>query len=145
MDPYEHRQTVAWPVALALAAGLFGVLRRRRSGKRVLRPGEALGLGIFLLQFRVFATRVDDERVSWAFGAGFPAGSLLLAEIAKAEQVKTAFFEGWGIHWSPRSVWLWNNGGTDGVRLHKRSGGKITLGSDDAAGLYRAISARLNG
>lgn len=116
MDPYEHRQIVAWPVALALAAGLAAVMCARKSGKRVLGPAQAAGLGVVLLQFRTFTTRVDDQRVSWAFGAGFPAGSLPIAEIAQAELVKTALFEGWGIHWTPRSGWLWNNGGTDGVQ-----------------------------
>lgn len=56
---------------------------------------------------------------------------------------QTEFWEGFGIHWTPQRGWLWKVSGRDAVTIRKKNGGMITLGSDDAAGLYDAINARV--
>lgn len=141
METYEHRQFSPWPIAVAGAAALFGRRARRRGRGRL----PAVGLTLFLAQFSMLTTIVDDERVAWAFGLGFPGGAIDLNEIAEAELTTTSWWEGFGIHWTPRHGWLWNAAGKNGVRIRKRNGGSITLGSDDAQGLYDALQRRLKG
>jgi hypothetical protein len=51
--------------------------------------------------------------------------------------------EGFGVHWTFRHGWLWNVAGSDAVMIRKRNGKAVTLGTDDAQGLYNAIQAGL--
>jgi hypothetical protein len=143
MQAYEHRQFSPWPLAVA---GLYGVTvaARKASKRKRRRPNAAsVGLALCTLAFCVLNTRVDESGVFWSFGFGFPSGSIPLDDIAHAELTKTKFWEGFGIHWTPAHGWLWNAAGHDAVTIRKRSGGVITIGTDDAAGLYAAISATL--
>jgi len=119
MQNYEHKQVSPWPLAAlaftALICACFSALR----------------------------TRVDEHGVSWEFGLGFPRGSLRFDDIEAVALTKTTLAEGYGIHLTRRHGWLWNAAGRDAVTIRKRDGGAITLGSDDAFGLYEAIRSRL--
>jgi hypothetical protein len=137
MDTYEHKQFSPWPL-LALGFFAFSRMKKRRSSV------PALGLALFALQFCVLTTRVDEHSVSWNFGVGFPSGQIRLDDIADAHRTKTGLLEGFGIHWTLPHGWLWNAGGRDAVLIRKKSGGIITLGSDDAAALYEAIRTRIS-
>jgi len=120
MQTYEHKQISPWPLAIvaftAAVAACFSTLR----------------------------TRVDETGVSWEFGLGFPRGSLRFDEIEAVSLTKTTRGEGYGIHFTGRHGWLWNASGRDAVMIRKRNGAAITLGSDDALGLYEAIRSRLS-
>lgn len=120
MQTYDHKQISAWPLAIAAftaaVALCFGALR----------------------------TRVDENGVSWEFGLGFPRGSLRFDEIEAVALTKTTLAEGYGIHLTRNHGWLWNAAGRDAVLIRKRNGAAITLGSDDALGLYEAIRSRLS-
>lgn len=120
MQTYEHKQISAWPLAIvaftAAVAACFSALR----------------------------TRVDQTGVSWEFGLGFPRGTLRFDEIEAVSLTKTSLSEGYGVHLTRNHGWLWNASGRDAVMIRKRSGSAITLGSDDALGLYEAIRGRLS-
>lgn len=116
MQTYEHRQISLWPLA---------------------------ALALLLLPFSILTTRVDERGVGWNFGVGFPGGFIPFADIEKIEPVRTALWEGVGIHQTPRHGWLWNVGGRDAVMIHKRNGRTVTLGSNDARELLEAIRGRL--
>jgi hypothetical protein len=139
---YDHRQLAPWPLAVL---GFFVVRRLLKRGKkRKIVGGLTLGFALFMLQFCMLSTRVDESGVSWAFGLGFPNGFIPLSDITGAELTTTQRWEGWGIHWSPQHGWIWNIAGRSAVTIRKRLGQDITLGTDDASGLYNAIASRIN-
>ena len=143
MTTYQHRQFSPWPLA---ALGLVSALSAAYTAKGCKRRASSLpslGFALFVLQFCVLSTRVDESGLSWNFGLGFPSGFIAFDEIAGVELAKTKLWEGYGIHWTPRHGWLWNAAGRDAVRIRKRHGAVITIGCDDAAGLYDAICSRL--
>jgi hypothetical protein len=118
---YEHRQLAPWQLAVL---GFFVVRRLLKRGKkRKIVGGLTLGFALFMLQFCMLSTRVDETG---------------------AELTTTQRWEGWGIHWSPQHGWIWNIAGRSAVTIRKRLGQDITLGTDDAFGLYNAIASRIN-
>lgn len=137
MRTYEHRQFSPWPLAATAAIALATRVGRRGRRGRALR----LGTIFFLGQFCMLTTAVDEERIAWAFGLGFPGGSIDADAIAEAEAVQAPWWDLFGIHWSPGAGWVWNLAGRDAVRIRKKNGSVITLGTDDPAGLLDAILA----
>jgi hypothetical protein len=132
MPTYEHRQ-LSYVIAL-----LFIVPAVLTATLRILTLPAVLALAA--LAFSSLSTRVDANRVSWAFRLGFPRGSIPLVDIADVQITKTNFWEGFGIHWTIWHGWLWNVWGYRAVMIRKRNGGTVTLGTDDPQGLYDAIA-----
>jgi hypothetical protein len=143
MEKYEHKQFS--PLALltlvptAVAFARYGV----RGPRRKARLAALAATGLCSIPFTTLKTRVDERGVSWAFGLGFPGGSIAFDEIVSAHITQTRMMEGFGIHWTFRHGWLWNVAGWDAVMIRKRNGKAVTLGTDDAQGLYDAIQAGL--
>lgn len=135
MDTYRHKQFSLWPL-LMLA---FFLLRKRKPRSAVL----ALGIALFMMHISALSTRVDEHGVSWNFGLSLPLGEIPFDEIADVRMTETGFLEGFGIHWTPRHGWLWKVSGRDAVMIRKKNGGIVTIGSNDAAGLYASINARM--
>jgi hypothetical protein len=133
MEIYRHKQVSMWPLLLLGVVALFSKKKPRRS---------LLTLCLALLTMQLFAlkTRVDERGVSWNFGLSLPIGEIPFDEITDVQMTQTGMLEGFGIHWTPRLGWLWKVSGRDAVMIRKKNGGIITLGSDDAAGLYAAIT-----
>jgi hypothetical protein len=136
IQTYRHKQFSPWPL---LAFGLFFL--RKKKGRGALL---SLAVAVLTMQFCALATRVDEHGVSWNFGLSLPLGEIPFDQIAGVEMTQTRFWEGFGIHWTPRHGWLWNVGGRDAVTIRKKDGGIVTLGSDDAAGLYAAITTHMS-
>jgi hypothetical protein len=136
METYRHKQFSPWPL---LAFALFFLRRKKRPSSLL-----ALGLALLTMQFCALTTRVDERGVSWNFGLSLPIGEIPFDQIAGVQMTQTGFWEGFGIHWTPRHGWLWNAGGRDAVSIRKKNGAIITLGSDDAAGLYSAINTHMS-
>jgi hypothetical protein len=130
MEIYRHKQFSPWPL---LALGFL--MRKKRRGSVL-----AAGLALLTTQLFTLTTRVDERGVSWNFGLSLPIGHIPFDEIADVRMTQTGFLEGFGISWTPRHGWLWKVSGRDAVTIRKKNGGIITLGSDDAAGLYAAIT-----
>ena len=142
MHTYEHRQTAQWIVLIATLAAVAYAMAAFMTGLYVFF-GIALLLLAVALGFGTLSTRVTDAGISWAYTLGWPGQAISLADVAKAEVTTTTFWEGWGIHWTIWHGWLWNAAGYGAVMIHRRSGGVVTVGTDDPQGLYEAIVERL--
>ncbi len=141
MSAYEHNQWGAIPIVVAVVIFLFAgavVDVSQQPAAAVL----LIAAGV-LIAFARLATRVDETGVSWAFTAGVPRGYIGFNEIYRMERVRTSLIEGWGIHWTWWHGWLWNVGGFDAVQFLLKNGKSITLGTNDAEGLYKAVLSRL--
>ena len=64
-------------------------------------------------------------------------------EIKSVEIGRTLLLDGWGIHMSIRSGWVWNLWGRDCVVLHFRNGGTLRIGTDDAENLSTFLAQRI--
>ena len=64
------------------------------------------------------------------------------ANIAKVEVGRTLILDGWGIHYSFRSGWVWNLWGQDCVVVHLRHG-LLRIGTDDVLNLARFLEGKL--
>ena len=87
--------------------------------------------------FNSLTIEITERELRWRFGPGWIRKTVPLAEITSAEPVRTG--PSWGIHWSPRTGWLYNVSGFDAVAVTLRSGKKFALGTDEP----QALAARL--
>lgn len=140
---YQHTQH-GWPVRIAfgLAALVFLVMPvvqplDRPLPRAVTLGGAVLAVALGLLWSRM-TIRVDGDRLHWSFGPGWPRFSLPLAEVQSVEVTRTTFWQGWGIH-RVRGGWLYNIAGLDAVRITRRDGKHVLLGTDEPRRLASAI------
>jgi hypothetical protein len=144
---YEHTQS-GWPVritfgATALAFLVMGSVRPLSgpTPSAVSYAGAILALALGLLWSRL-TIRVDRDRLRWDFGPGWPRFSLPLADIERVEVARTTFWQGWGIH-RTRGGWLYNIAGRDAVRILRKDGKQLLLGTDEPSRLKVAIERGL--
>jgi hypothetical protein len=140
---YVHTQT-GWPVRIAFGVTALGLAVMAALGP-LDRPFPAAGLaaGAVLtaalgLVFSRLTVRIDPRRVHWAFGPGWPRFSLPLDDISAIEATHTTFWDGWGIR-RVRGGWLYNVAGRDVVRLTRRDGRLVLLGTDQPRRLKAAL------
>ena len=81
---------------------------------------------------------VTGEYLAWHFGIGLIRKRVPLAEIESCEPTRTSFWNGWGIHWSPRG-WVYNVSGFGAVEVRLKSGKAFRLGTDEPEALADAI------
>ena len=65
------------------------------------------------------------------------------ADIVGAEQDRSSFIDGWGIHWVPWRGWTYNLWGFDCVRLTFTNNRTVRIGTDDPEGLVRFLAGKL--
>ena len=150
---YEHTQT-GGPVRVAFGLAALGFLVMAAVDPFGLpTPRAALVVGTVVagalaLVWSRLTVRVDGDRLHWAFGPGWPRFSLALADIERVEATRTTFWQGWGIH-RTRHGWLYNIAGRDAVRITRRNGRQLMLGTDEPrrlkAALERAIARQGHG
>lgn len=140
---YHHEQIGRFYVAmLAVAAVVAAAAAIAGTGGRAPGPpGFVAALfGILILTFCRLNVDVDDAELRWSMTFGWPGGRIPLADIDAAEIIAVSFWMGIGIHLTLRG-WLWNVALGQGVRIRKRDGSAIVLGTDDPQGLLAAIDA----
>lgn len=143
MGAYEHRQSAQWLVLIATIVAVASAMGAFMSGTYGLFGVSALFL-LIGLNFSTLTTCVGQTGVSWAYTLGWPAAEIAFDDIEKIEITTTNFWlEGYGIHWTIWHGWLWNVSGYGAVMIHRRRGGRVTIGTDDPQGLYEAIARRL--
>jgi hypothetical protein len=132
---YRHTQrgTVILAVtlgltALFLALGLAGI-------KALFFSVPVLLVSAWL--FHSLTIEITERELRWHFGPGLIRKKVLLSEIISATPVKNG--PSWGIHWSPRTGWLYNVSGFDAVLVTLREGKKFALGTDEP----QVLAARL--
>jgi len=87
--------------------------------------------------FSSLTIQITADELQWRFGLGIIRNHVALKEIASAEAVRNR--PSWGIHWSPRTGWLYNVSGFDAVLVTLKSGKRFTLGTDEP----QVLAARL--
>lgn len=86
---------------------------------------------------------LHGDRLEWRYGwLGRPRWRLPLDEIAKVEIVRSRPLEGWGIRVTGQGM-LYNAHGLDAVRIVRRDGRMLRLGTREPQRLAAALSARL--
>jgi hypothetical protein len=144
---YEHTQT-GWPVRIAFGVTALGFLALtainpldRPLPSAALFAG-ALVAGALGLIWSSLTVRIGPDRLHWAFGPGWPRYSLALADIASVEIARTTFWDGWGIH-RTRGGWVYNIAGRDALRIVRRDGRRLLLGTDEPRRLKSALERAL--
>ena len=141
MQRYERTQHATWAWLVLLPVGLIVAAFFQSPNPEtfwVMLTACALVI-LALAAFTRLTIRVDATAITWAFGWGWPASALRLADIERCEITRTNFLEGWGLHWTIWHGWLWNVAGFQAVEIFKRGGARVTLGTDDPQGLWEAI------
>jgi hypothetical protein len=149
MTVYAHAQS-GTPIKVAfglLAVGLLVMtlaepFAERPMTRAALVGGALLSLAIGLAWGRL-TIRVDNERLHWHFGPGWPRYQVPLALIRRVDVTRTTFSQGWGIH-RTKDGWLYNVAGYDALRIERSDGTRFLLGTDEPhrlkAALERSIS-----
>lgn len=137
MKNYHHTQrgTLILAVTLGLAGLFFGLGFSIGTLKSLWISIPILLVCAWL--FHSLTIEISDSELHWRFGPGLIRKSVLLTEITAAEAVRTG--PSWGIHWSPRTGWLYNVSGFDAVAITLRDGNRFCLGTDEP----QALTARL--
>ena len=137
---YKHTQRgiIILAVTLVLMA-LFAVL-----ALTLLKPMwiPALILLVTGWLFHSLTIEIAGRELRWRFGSGLIHRSVSLNEIISAEPVRTG--PSWGIHWSPRTGWLYNVSGFDAVLVTLRGGKKLAVGTDEPEALAAAIRQQIS-
>ncbi len=89
--------------------------------------------------FSSLTVEVTAEELTWRFGPGVFRGRVARADIVGATPVENPWWWGWGVHLTPRG-WLYNISGLAAVEIIMRDGRTFRIGSDDSAGLARALA-----
>jgi hypothetical protein len=148
---YRHRQISRFGLALSLVSGVLGM------GYIAQLPGPlpvwwwvdqptalalaALFCGLGVLVFGSMTITVERDRLRWSMGwLGFPQWQRPLGQLAGVAATRSSWLEGWGIRYTARG-WLYNVEGCDAVRVDDASGRSFRLGTNDTAGLLRALEA----
>lgn len=144
---YEHTQ-VGWPVRIGFGVAALGFVVMAsvrpfdRAAPTAVLFGGALVAAVLALLWSRLTVRVDHSHLRWSFGPGWPRFSLPLAEIAGVEVTRTTFWQGWGIH-RTRAGWQYNIAGWDAVRITRKDGKQVLLGSDEPRRLKVALERAL--
>lgn len=88
--------------------------------------------------FSSLTVEVTAEELTWRFGPGVFRGRVARTAILSATPVENPWWWGWGVHKTPRG-WLYNISGLEAVEIVLRDGRMFRIGSDDSAGLARAL------
>ncbi|MGB1263828.1 MAG: hypothetical protein ACPG52_13030 [Cognaticolwellia sp.] len=95
-------------------------------------------LSVVIVLFHSLNIQVNSNTINWSFGPGFWKKSIALNTINAARKVKTKWYYGLGIRYTP-SGWLYIVSGTSAVELSLNDGSKVSLGTDDPDNLLKAI------
>ena len=138
---YQKTQTGTWMfVAMAATTALL-LFAQYSKPQATLWPAYVI-IALAALLFSSLRIQIDDNNLYWHFGPGFWKKSLSLAEIRSVQCVRNKWYYGLGIRLLSTG-WLYNVSGLDAVELCLKDGTTVTLGTDDPAGLSRAIELQL--
>jgi hypothetical protein len=136
MKTYQHTQPAR---AMMMGLSAIGVVFAVASVK--IHPflvGAIVSLVIGYL-FRSMTVEISDTELTWYFGSGFPLKRVPISEVVSAEALRTTFWYGWGIHYTPRG-WLYNVSGFGAVCVTLKNGKRFCLGSDEPERLARELA-----
>ena len=135
MKTYQHTQPARTIViALTVMGIMFAV------GSIFCHPLISGAIVDFIVAyfFRSMTIEISDTELTWYFGSGFPMKRVALSDVVSAEAVQTGFWNGWGIHYTPRG-WLYNVSGFGAVCVTLKNGKRFCLGSDEPEVVVREL------
>lgn len=91
-----------------------------------------------LLAFRTLTVEIDDELLRMHFGGKLFRKSIPLRDVDSVRVVKTPWFYGWGLKWSPHG-WVYRVSGLMTVEVRLKNGRRYRIGSDEPEKLAGAI------
>jgi hypothetical protein len=145
---YRHVQ-FGWAIAVGTGLGaLLALAVTLTLSAEMLRDTWWLVAALFAVLgaawalFASLAVEVDAREVRVRFGIGLIRKTIAIADILRADVVRTRIWWGWGLHWTPAG-WLYNVAGRDAVRLELRRERALMIGSDEAGRLKEAIDTRI--
>ncbi|MBC8355578.1 MAG: hypothetical protein H8E66_26670 [Planctomycetes bacterium] len=101
-------------------------------------------VAILALAFRQLTVRDEGEELLVSFGP-LPLfrRRIPYCDIERAEQARSSWLDGWGIHMSPSGGWTWNLWGFDCVDVFLTRGRKMRLGTDDPVELVAFLQTQI--
>jgi len=141
---YQHTQhaPLGWILALigaALAAtGAFADVR-------LLLPVGLIGVILIFVALCFATLTIEDEGELLVLRYGplpLVRKRIAFASITSAFPSRSAFIDGWGIHYIPGRGWTYNLWGRDCVELTV-NGRTLRIGSDDAENLASFLQSRI--
>jgi hypothetical protein len=137
MTAYRHRQASPLILAAGVAsAAWLATWSLMWHDPLLWLPAAAFAAAGVL--FFSLTVEVADGELRWFFGPGLWRQRVALAEIAAVAEVPSRWWEGWGIHLTPRG-WLYNVYGRGAVEIVLRSGRRFRLGTDEPQALLEAL------
>jgi hypothetical protein len=97
---------------------------------------------LLLLNFSTLTICVEQGRLVWSFGIGFPVLSASIADIACVEGITVPWWYGRGIHLTPRG-WIYNVAGNRAIEITLKNGKHFMLGTDEPEILERVLKDSL--
>ena len=137
-EPYRHTQPGTVIVRSLVAAMVLLTAMLVAAGFHPVALAVLVLLGLTAHLFRSLTVHVTDGLLTWWFGSGVFRNRVRLADVVEARTVKNRWYDGWGIHWTPRG-WLYNVAGFDAVEIRLRSGRCIRIGTDEPDRLVDAV------
>jgi hypothetical protein len=92
--------------------------------------------------FSFLEVTVRDGTVASAFGFGWPARVIDLANVTAVRQVRNPWWHGWGIRKVPGG-WVYNVWGLDAVELDLADSKVFRIGTDEPEMLFGVLSLNL--
>ncbi|NMB79545.1 MAG: DUF1673 family protein, partial [Methanomicrobiales archaeon] len=140
---YEHTQIGTIQVWASVGAIVIITLSILMVGMYWFSLAAILFLGAAILLFGSLTVRVTRNKLQIRFGPfGIVSRHVPLTAIRSVVVVKTPWYYGWGIRWTPEGT-LYNMAGEDGIEITLENGTRFRVGTDEPALLAQTISTLL--
>ena len=140
MSGYHHTQPTP-RVMIIISLAVLALIALISSELRITLVGVIVALAIGFYLFSSLTVEVSDQDLQWYFGPGLLRKRVPLSDIAKVEPVTLPRMSGNGIGYA-LGGWVYFVKRGDGVRIQRRDGSVVTIGTDDQAGLLAALSGK---
>lgn len=139
---YQHKQyavfiffVLAWIGGfVALAWGLIGA-----DVPLMIFAGILVLVGFL---FHALTIKVDNEKISWAFGPGVAGQSIALKEIASVKAVQNSYRHGIGMRIT-HDGWVYTVSGFSAIELTLKDGSLYRVGTNDQNALLAVLNEKI--
>lgn len=142
-ESYKHTQ-IGYLMLIVIGLGIFVIANFLFiHGLNLFFLAVLILLAVGFLMFVVLKVEVDRKNISIRFGIGLIRKQFPIKEIESYEAVRNPWYYGWGIRRTPHG-WLYNVSGLSAVEIRMKDGRNYRIGTNDPAGLSRAIEQFLH-
>jgi len=132
---YRHTQFAYLLPGILGGAILLILLLQPITATTLVAVAAMAAIGLY---FSSLTITVDEAQLTWQLGRGFLRKSVPLSDIVRVEAMRTAWYYGWGIRYTPHG-WLHNVSGFDAVKIYLRGGKTFLLGTDEPDALVEVL------